>query len=385
MPRLVYVAAIGATPNRFMRGQLADMKRRGYDVTVIASPGPDLDEVQRREGVDIRPIEIPRAISLKEDLRALREIIATFRELRPDIVNAGTPKGGLLGMIAARVTRVPARFYHLRGLRMETAHGWKRAVLTITEHVASKCSTRVLCNSESLRNVFVEGHFATDAKTTVLHRGSANGVDASRFVPNDDVSAWATDQQKMLGIGASDVVIGFVGRFTRDKGLDTVRRAFEAVTRSGISARLLLVGDFDETDPVDDETAKWIRTTPGITVTGFIKDPERYYAMIDVLVFPSHREGFPNVPLEAAAAAVPVVGYRATGTVDAIVDGETGTLVNIGDDTAFSDAVVRYAQNKELRTSHGSAAQARVLRDFAPQVIWAALAEEYARALRGAR
>ncbi|HKR65210.1 MAG TPA: glycosyltransferase, partial [Thermoanaerobaculia bacterium] len=200
-------------------------------------------------------------------------------------------------------------------------------------------------------------------KTIVLAHGSSNGVDAARFAPNDETRARI---RRELGFADSDVVIGFIGRLTRDKGIAELLQAFERVR----NARLLIVGDAEDGDPVDAAT---LAKLAHVTRLAHVADAAPYYSAIDILAFPSHREGFPNVVLEAASASVPAVGFRATGTVDAIEDGVTGTIVD--DVDALAIALQRYVDDESLRRAHGEAGRKRAVERFAPEEVWRALQE----------
>jgi glycosyltransferase involved in cell wall biosynthesis len=364
-----------------MHGQLADLERRGFEVTVITAPGPLLDQVEQREQVRVRGVPMRRDPAPVADCVSLLRLVRELRRLQPDLVIAGTPKAGLLGVVAARLARVPVVIYLLRGLRFEGAHGAKRLILAATEHVAGALSHRVFANSHSLRRQFVSLGCASPEKTWVPGAGTSNGVDVERFRPTDASRAWAAAERKRLGIPSSAIVVGFVGRFVRDKGLIELLEAFRQAARRIPELWLVLIGDFDATDPVPDETRRELEQHPRIRLTGFVAEPAPYYGVMDIFGFPSFREGFPNAPLEAAAAGLPVVAFSATGTIDAIVPGETGELVPIGDATAFSEAMARYALDPDLRQRVGAAAQARVGRHFKREVVWQSLADEYARLL----
>ena len=367
----------------FFTGQIGYMNAQGFEIQAISSPGADLKKCAEREHVAVHAVEMPRRITPLRDLIAIFQLWRTLRRIRPAIVHAHTPKGGLLGTIAAWLARVPVRIYHMHGLPLITATGYKRLLLRWSEQVPCRLAHRVFCVSHSVREVAVAESLCPLLKIRVLLRGSINGVDAAhRFNPANASQSARVDTRSSHGIPADALVVGFVGRIVCDKGLVELAKAWRALRQEFPALHLLVVGPFEPQDPVPPDVEALLRDDPRIHLTGMVDNTPPLYAAMEVLALPSYREGFGLAAIEASAMKVPVVATRIPGCVDAVEDGVTGTLVPPRDATALADAIRTYLNHPELRRQHGQAGRQRVLRDFRPDAIWEALYQEYVRLLR---
>ena len=367
---------------RFLKGQPEYFKKKGYEFVVVSSPGEELQEAQRA-GIRSVAVSMAREISFWKDFVSTLQLIRMILRLRPAITNVGTPKAGLLGGLAACLCQVPCRYYSLLGLRCETTTGFKRRLLLITERIACACAHRVICVSESLRQKAIELGILSADKTVVLGAGSYTGVDPERFTPTAEAIGRARRIRQGMGIPEEAPVVGFVGRLTKDKGISELVEAYLALRADIPKLTLLLVGELEEGDPLPPQIRRQIECERGIFHTGFVKDPSDYYHVMDVFAFPSHREGFGTVALEANAACKPIVAARATGAVDAVIDGVTGILVPVGDARVLASALARVIGDRRLASELGSAGRERVLRDFRQEIIWEALEQEYSQMLSG--
>ena len=381
-PGLVYVLN-SSIALRFVEGQLEYFQNRGFDVEVLC-PQRRSDEwaVARPDGIRIREVPMERKIAPVRDLMTLWRLWSTIRARRPAVTNVGTPKAGLLGGLAACLNRVPCRFYTLHGLRFETASGPLRRVLIWIEKMACRLAHRVVCVSPSTREKAIAWGLVARERTVVPGFGSCNGVDVARFAPSRELAQRAAALRRHLNIPENATILLFVGRLTRDKGIPELLESFVKLDQQFPDLRLLLAGCFEDEDPLSDETRKSLERHPHVILAGAVQDTPAYYALANIVVLPSHREGLPTVVLEAQAARKPVVGACATGIVDVITDRKTGLLFPVGDVPALADAVARLIADQAFARTLGAAGYEQVKQNFQQEQVWGALYREYFRALR---
>ena len=348
--RRIVVGVTNAQTCLVLKGRLRALREAGFQVTLVASPGPLLAACAEAEGVEAVGIPMERDLAPLRDLVSFWKLMRLLGRVRPAITDFSTPKAGLLGNLAAWMLGIPWRVYTLRGLKLQGAHGWKWRLLLWAERVSARCAQVVLCNSVSLRDDALALAIASAEKLRLLGDGSSNGVDLERFSPGSDA------MRKQLGFGSDEPVIGFVGRLTRDKGVPELMAAFENVLIREPSAWLLLVGWMDAAeDALPEALRQRIAGHPRVITTGYVAKVEEYYRGMDLMVLPTHREGFPNAVLEASACGVPVVTTDSTGARDAVVPEVTGLVVPPKHPEAIAEAVLKLLGDAALRKRMGAA------------------------------
>jgi len=360
-----------------LRGQASYLRAKGFDPALLCGPGAGTEQIRDREAAAVFTVAMRREISPAYDLKSLFQVWRLLLRIQPVICNSGTPKAGLIVGIAAWLARVPCRIYTLRGLRLETATGIKRSILFLTERVSCFCAHRVICVSPSLRGRAIKLGVLPGDKAVLLGAGSSNGVDTNRFASTPQKMSQAAELRQKLGIRQDQPVIGFAGRFTRDKGLPELVAAFQSVRKEVPETVLLLVGSYEKGDPVPQKTRDAIESEPGVICVEFTSQIELYYLVMNIFALPTHREGFPNTVLEAHAAGRPVVTTVATGAVDSVHHGVTGLLVPVGNSERLAEALLSLLFDPAKASALGQAGKERVLREFRNEAIWQALASLY--------
>jgi glycosyltransferase involved in cell wall biosynthesis len=352
------------------------MAKNGWNVTVVC--GRESSSYDPWQGhVSIIEIPMAREMAPFRDLLSLFRWVIVLRRLRPSIVSVGTPKAALLGMLAAKLLSVGHRIYMLRGLRLESTAGVRRRVLSLTEKATVACSHRVIAVSKSLGELYVKLRLAPESKMCLIANGSSHGVDLQRFSPanvHDRLTVLAS-----LGLAKDLPVLGFVGRLSQDKGADTLLATAKHLRVKRVSAQFLFVGPIEDSHGIKSaleqecEHVYWV---------GPVKDPAPFYKVMDILLLPTSREGFPNVVLEAGASGVPVVTTDATGAVDSVIDHETGLVSPLHQSLTFASNVEILVLEEKFRTKLGRAAHKWVTSSFDEIDVEAHYEEFYRRVLR---
>jgi glycosyltransferase involved in cell wall biosynthesis len=376
--KLVRITTIPDSLKTLLKGQLKFMLNNGFEVTGISSGGLSLAEVKQEEGVEVFEVEMSRKITPIKDLFSLWKLYHYFKNEKPWIVHTHTPKAGTVGMIAAKLAGVPIRLHTVAGLPLLETNGLKRELLNLVEKVTYACATKVYPNSSGLKIIIEKNKFCSAGKLKVIANGSSNGIDTAYFNPALFSIDFKLQLKRTLNIESKDFVFIFVGRLVGDKGINELINAFDAFQSSYNSSKLLLVGDYEsELDPLEYETIDIMKNNPNIISVGFQKDVRLYLSIADCLVFPSYREGFPNVVMQAGAMGLPSIVTDINGCNEIIQEGANGILIPVKNKEIITKKMGEISYNKVLYHQLQKNARNMIVQRYEQKVVWEAMLNEY--------
>lgn len=375
-PKLVRITTIPISIDKLLTNQLQFMQQY-FDVTAVSSDEIELKKIAKSQGIAYKAIEMSRKITPFKDLLSLFKLIFFLYKSKPSIVHTHTPKAGIIGMLAARIVGIPNRLHTVAGLPLMEAKGGKRKILNFVEKVTYSCATKVYPNSKGLYDFILEENFTNTSKLKVIGNGSSNGIDTNFFNP-DLIS---TCQKKLLkhnlNISTDDFVFIFVGRLVTDKGINELVSAFIEVQKANENTKLLLVGPLEsDLDPLKASTLKNISENKNIIITGYQTDVRPYFSISNCLVFPSYREGFPNVVMQAGAMQLPVIASNINGCNEIIIEKKNGLLINVKDTQSIIDAMFFMLNDKSYHMYLYNSRK-MVVERYEQSYIWHQILNEY--------
>ncbi|AXT59928.1 glycosyltransferase family 1 protein [Aquimarina sp. AD10] len=378
MHKIIRVTTIPKSLGGLLKGQLKFMSQH-YTIIGVSGEGEGrLDRVAEEENVEVIAVEMTRKITPIQDLKAVLELYKVFKKEKPDIVHSHTPKAGTLSMFAARLAGVPNRLHTIAGLPLLEAKGSKRILLDVVEKLTYWCATMIYPNSFGLKDIILENKYTSSKKLKVIANGSSNGIDTSHFDPdlysNEDKLAL----RKELKINTEDKVIIYVGRLVKDKGINELVSAFKRICETRNDVKLLLVGIFEnDLDPLLPETEKEIKTNSNIIFAGWQTDVRPYFAISDILGFPSYREGFPNVVMQAGAMGIASVVTDINGCNEIVSNKDNGIIVPVKNEEILFESLYKLVENDNMRNDIASRSRASITDRYKNQYVWEELLKEY--------
>ena len=392
--KIIRMTTIAGSMNILLRGQLKFMNQY-FEVIGIAS---DVDpkhidsvekyhikEIQSREGVSFIPVEMRREIDIIQDIKSLIKLLKILKSLNPSIIHTHTPKAGLMGMIAGKILGIPIRMHTIAGMPLMSFRGLIKIVVKLTEKLTYGAATNLYPNSIGLMNYIIENGLTKKEKLKVLANGGSNGIDIKKFTPNEfkQNKNFKNNFKRDIGIKEDELIFVYIGRLHKDKGILELLNAFKVISNE-FAAKLLLVGPTDKyTKKSLPQIFETLETHKDIFYVGRRNDVRPYYYISDVLVFPSYREGFPGVVLEAGAMGLPSIVTNINGCNEIIENGVNGLIVEPKNEEQLKDAMIRLYKDKKLRIKLANNSRKVIVEKFSNKIVWEAMKNEYERLLEG--
>jgi len=375
--KLVRVTTIPLSLEKLLEGQLTFMNSY-YEVIAVSAEKKRLQEYGSNNKVRTFWVEMTRAITPLQDLKSLIKLVRFFKKEKPLIVHTHTPKAGIIGMLAGKLAGVPIRLHTVAGLPLLETRGVKRTILDKVEALTYQLATRVYPNSFELKKIILKLGYTKESKLKVLGKGSSNGIDTNYFNPSDFNSLDGIKLKEQLNIPISDFVYIFVGRLVKEKGINELVKSFVELQKETSKVSLLLVGPFEqELDPIDKDVYQLIQTHPKIFTTGYQQDVRPYFAISDILAFPSYREGFPNVVMQANAMQLPAIVTNINGCNEIIKEGENGLIIPVKDVEALYSAMRKLYLEREVREKLSLKSRSLMTENYERKIFWEILLKEY--------
>lgn len=373
--KVIRITTIAQSLKNLLKGQLSYLLQY-YEVIGVAANLEVLKDVEKQEGIQTYCIDMKRDISLIRDLNSLWKLYKYFKREKPDIVHANTPKASLLSMLAAKLAGVPHRIYTVTGLRFETTTGNFRRLLVLMEKLTCACATKVIPEGLGVKNTLVRERI-TNKELNVIHNGNINGIDTSYF-STESITLTKQNLREQYNLGKDDFIFIFVGRIVKDKGINELIAAFKVVTAKYANAKLLLVGSYEnKLDPICTESESEINANPNIITVGFQYDVRPFFKMADALVFPSYREGFPNVVMQAGAMELPSIVTDISGCNEIIINDDNGIIIPKREIEALKVAMESFLNDSLLVERLQNNARDRICERYEQRDVWEAILKMY--------
>ncbi|MBF6655527.1 glycosyltransferase family 4 protein [Flavobacterium columnare] len=375
MKKILRITTVPISLEKLLTGQLTYMSQF-YEVIAISSEKENLVKFGKSNQLPVFYLNLTRKITPFHDLYAIFRLVVFLIKTKPEIVHTHTPKAGMVGMLASKLAGVPHRLHTVAGLPLMEAVGVKRKILNLVEKLTYVCATKVYPNSKGLEEFILENNFAPKEKIKIIGNGSSNGINTA-FFASEQISEEETLKLKaQLDIAKDDFIFIFVGRLVKDKGINELITAFTNLNLS--KTKLLLVGPLEsDLDPLLPETLTEIDENINIINVGYQSDVRPYFKVANVLVFPSYREGFPNVVMQAGAMGLPAIVSNINGCNEIIEEEKNGLIIPVKNSKAIEEAMRKVYQEKSLFDQLKSNARQMIVSRYEQKIIWEAIRNEY--------
>ena len=376
--KIIRVANIPGALSVILKGQLKYINSSpDFDIIGVSTPGDELNNLSVQEGISVRGLKMKRGISPLRDIFSIIHLYLILIKEKPLIIHSHTPKAGLVSMIAGFLARVPIRIHTFTGLIFPAKKGILQKILIFFDKVICYCATNIYPEGEGVRNDLIK-YGITNKSLKVLANGNINGIDTKYFSLEHFNKEFISKLRFDSNFTFEEIVFLFVGRIVKDKGVNELVNAFLRINNKYTHSKLLIVGDFeDDINPVTDVTKHEILNNNIITYVGFQRDVRPFFAMADVFILPSYREGFPNVVLQAGAMELPSIVTNINGSNEIIQNGLNGLIIKSQNEHELYEAMENFILDNNLRVKHKQNIRETVIQKYDQKDVWNATINEY--------
>ncbi|MGQ2117399.1 glycosyltransferase family 4 protein [Ornithobacterium rhinotracheale] len=376
--KLFRTATVPISLNILLRGQLKFLNQF-YEVTAVSGKGKNLEAVQQREGVKTMQVEMQRQISPFKDLVSLIKMYQLLRKEKPTIIHSITPKAGLLSMLAGKMAGVPIRIHTFTGLIFPSKTGILQRILILMDKLLCTCATHIFPEGEGVKRD-LQQYNITNKPLEIIANGNVNGIDTDYFSKEQISQEMLSTLRAQYNIAHDDFVFCFVGRLVKDKGIKELIDAFTNLKSP--KTKLILIGrEEPKLDPLSVETVQKMNENPNIIRTGFQADIRPFLALSHTFVFPSYREGFPNVVLQAQSMELPCIVTDISGSNEIIENNINGTIIPKQNTEELIKAMHNYQHNQVALSVLKHNTRKNIIAKYTQQYVWECLHEKYEQIL----
>ena len=376
--KLIRITTVPMALRYLLPGQMKYMQQNGFEVIMISADGKELSDVIETEQCRHIIVPMTRKITPLQDLVCLIKLIKIFKKEKPDIVHSHTPKAGLLGMLAAKICGVKIRIHTVAGMPLMVEKGFKMQLLKFIEKLTYRAANYIWPNSKSLYNYIVENKFTSPVKLNVIGKGSTNGINTNRFCKEALNENTLIEIKSTINYTPQHISLLCVGRLVADKGIVELVNVFLSLQKKYAALKLILVGDYEqELDPLPETVMQQIKINANIVHIKWTQQVEYFMHVANYFVFPSHREGFPNVLLQAGAMKLPVICSRIAGNIDIVQHKQTGLLFECGNQQQMEEQIAFAFTNFNGMKMMAEKLAEVIDRDFRRENVWQSLLQQY--------
>ena len=376
--KIIRITTVPMALKYLLRGQMRFMKENGFEVLMISAEGAEIEEIKEWEGCRHIIVPMTRKITPFRDLKCLFQLVKIFKREKPDIVHTHTPKAGFLGMLAAKYAGIKVRIHTVAGMPMMEEKGFKYWLLKWIEKLTFLSANHVWPNSLSLKQFISGNRLAAERKLKVIGNGSSNGIDTDRF--NRATLDIQTLEKIKLSVNhlKDNQYLLYIGRLVADKGIKDLVLVFNELEKKYPHLHLILVGQYEaQFDPLPASIIEQIEVNSRISHINWSEKVEYYMAIADLFVFPSYREGFPNVLLQAGSTGLPVVCSNIGGNRDIIQNKVTGLTFEVKNRAALKDKIEIALTNPVIMNEMAQNLSIIIRTGFKREIIWHNILKEY--------